>query len=442
MKKLALVLTLAAFAALGTPGARAEIGTVDEVPAATLLLPYFEVDYLDPTGPTTTLTINNASATANLAHVTLWTDQGIPTLTFDVYLTGYDVQQLNLRTLFETGNLPITADLGSDPADTISPKGTLSQDINFPETSAPCNGVYSSPELTPTFLRHLRRSHTGRRSPVLGGCSGARYGDNVARGYVTVDVVTGCTLENPSSAGYFAGTASSSNVLWGEYEVTDAQQNFEWGGSLVHIESCDGALSVGNGAGLCPFTAGDYTFYGRMVAFAATDQREPLATSFASHFVGDQGTAATNDLLVWRDTKVAPVGAAGVHSCKTVPSWFPLAQTDVVAFDEQENPADLCFLPDNVSPPIGGPQTCFPLATQRVSIQAGNPLGFPLDTPFTDGWLYLNLNHTVAGDPVPGVAQAWVENAQSTQGRFAVGFHAFALDNAATAIPGGTLLIP
>ena len=444
MKKLALVLSfVAAVAALGAPSARAEIGTVDQVPAATLLLPNFEVDYLNPNAASTTITINNASATATLAHVTLWTDEAIPTFTFDVYLTGYDVQQVNLNSLFATGNLPVTADAGSDPTETISPQGDLSQDINFPATGIPtCDGTYSSPALTQAELKHVRAAHSGKRSAILGGCAGAQYGDNLARGYVTIDLANDCTPLNPASAGYFAGPAGNSNLLWGDYTVTDPTNNFEWGGSLVHIESCGGPIAVGNGAGLCPFAPGDYTFYGRYVAFTAADQREPLATNFAVRYANGGPDSADTDFTVWRDTKLPPTGANGKHNCKKDPSWFPLAQTDVVAFDHQENPVDLCFLTDNVSPPIGGPQTCLPLATQRASIADGTTLGASLDVPFSSGWLFLNLNHVVAGDPLPGLAQAWVEVAQTSQGRFAAGFHALPLDNAASVNAGGVILIP
>lgn len=55
--------------ALAVP-ARAEIGTIDAVPAATLLLPYFEVDLTNPNGITTLFSVNNASASAAVAHVT------------------------------------------------------------------------------------------------------------------------------------------------------------------------------------------------------------------------------------------------------------------------------------------------------------------------------------------------------------------------------------
>ncbi len=119
----------------------------------------------------------------------------------------------------------------------------------------------------------------------------------------------------------------------------------------------------------------------------------------------DKGT----DLLVWRDSKTAPSGANGRRACGTKPAWFPLSQTDVVAFDQTENPSDLCFLPDNVSPVIGGTQSCFPLSTQRIHVSGGNTLAADMGVPFKRGWLYLNLNQTLAsGDPYPGLAQAWV----------------------------------
>lgn len=452
MKKLAFVLAFAAattLALVAAPrAARAEIGTADQVPAATLLLPYFEVKLDDANGVSTAFSINNASATAVLAHVTLWTDEGVPTFNFDVYLTGYDTQNINLRSLFDTGTVPVTASAGQDPGDTIgdpndgiSNKGQLSQDITF----ASCTGQlpYASPELSAVELKHIRTAHTGRRSDVLNGCAASNYGDLVARGYVTVDTVNSCNVLDPSSPGYFASIVTLQNVLWGDYTITNPAENSEAASPLVHIEACGSPQYVGNGAGLCPFAPGDYTFYGRLDAFAATDQREPLATLFASRYVNGGTFTGGTDLLVWRDSKTPPTGANRKHNCNKRPSWFPLAQTDVVAFDETENPTDLCFLPDNVSPAIGGPQPCFPLVTQRVATTTGNPFGKPLNPPSPFGWIFMNLNHTIVSDPQPGVAQAWVETVQSASGRFAVGFQAIPFDNANDpASGGGGILIP
>src|SRR3978361_1224590 len=134
MKKIALCLALLGLLALGGQ-ALAVICAIDEVPAATLFLPYFEVDLANPNGVTTLFSVNNASATAVLPHVVVWSDLSVPVLDFNVYLTGYDVQSINMRDIL-AGALPQTASAGQDPGDLISPKGNFSQDINF----ASCSG--------------------------------------------------------------------------------------------------------------------------------------------------------------------------------------------------------------------------------------------------------------------------------------------------------------
>ena len=435
--------------------AAAEICTIDDVPAATLLLPYFEVS-LSNRDIETLFSINNASASAAVAHVTLWTDESIPTLDFDIYLTGYDVQTINLHDLFLFGILPRTADDGADsgipPGDSVSPQGPLSQDINFPGATGPCGSpatLYAAPPtptLTPALLDHVRKAHTGQFSPIYGGCLGLNYGDNIARGYITVDSVTTCNLQFPSSAGYFTGIADSRNILWGDSIYVDQFQNFAQGETLVHIEACPNP-SVGQGADDCPFVPGDYTFYGRYVAGAATDQREPLATNFASRYINGAAFTGGTDLIVWRDSKI-PLGAViPVHSCAVGHfSWVPLNQADVVAFDEAENPTNLCFQGDNVSPPTGGAETCFPVEAQRVNLQSSSvPFGDTPAPPTPFGWMFLNLNTTVVGQ-APGlpaaVAQAWVTTVMNAQGRFSVGYDAIKLDTACDNVTGGLVLIP
>src|SRR5688500_18550261 len=93
-------------------------------PAATLLLPYFEVDINSPagTGETTIFTITNVSNLPQVAHITLWTDFSYPVIDFNVYLTGYDVQSINLYDVIVRGELAPDAGTGSG----ISPVGSLS----------------------------------------------------------------------------------------------------------------------------------------------------------------------------------------------------------------------------------------------------------------------------------------------------------------------------
>jgi hypothetical protein len=480
MRKITICLALMAFLAVGGQ-AVAEICTIDDVPAATLLLPYFEVDLSSDQGITTLFSINNASAAAALAHVTVWTDQSIPTLDFDVYLTGYDVQTINVRDIFN-GILPVTGDRGADTLDGLdddSPSPPLGNtqaanvnpfigpftpgvptEFDFPGSTGPCVAPYTNPVLDNFRVTNLRLAHTGQNAPAYGGCLAADYGDNIVRGYITVDSVTQCNLLFPSSAGYFStGIADTRNILWGDYFYVEPSENFAQGETLVHVESCNTPPAnpaitdpyvgfVGNGAGNCPFTIVDYTFYGRYAPVAGKDQREPLATTFASRFINGGVFDGGTDLIVWRDSKTIPTGVNGPYVCgsTTRPAWFPLNQADVVAFDEQENPEDLCFAGDIVSPPLGGAQTCFPLEAQRVSLAGGNIIGADPNPTADFGWIYLNLNHTLAAaagtDPFPGVAQAWVTTVMRAEGRFSVGMDAIQLDNACYTVPGGVVFIP
>jgi hypothetical protein len=387
------------------------------VPAATLLLPYFEVDVANQWRANTLFSINNASASAVLAHVVVWSDLSVPVLDFNLYLTGYDVQTISLYDVLN-GHLPQTASDGQDPADTISPQGDFSQDINF----ASCTGFLPTPTLRADFVDHLRLALTGQPSPTfLGGrCAGRAFGDNIARGYVTVDTVNNCTLRFPGDSGYFVNDVTFQNVLWGDFFLVQELQNLADGNPLVHIEA-----SLTNPETSTP---GQYTFYGRYVGWNATDHREPLSTSFAARYVTKGTFDGGTSLLVWRDSKVNQ----GAFVCSTPPVWYPLGQEGLVIFDEQEQPMTTTAFPVSPQPQEQG-LIPFPAETQRVQVG-----GLDLPVPFDFGWLYLDLNTTVApAGPVPpedpAAAQAWVVVTMSAQGRFSVGFDAIQLDSACSA---------
>jgi hypothetical protein len=419
MKRIVLALALLGSLATGK-GAQAVIGTVDDVPAATLLLPYFEVNLADVNGVTTLFSVNNASATAVLVHVVLWSDLSVPVLDFNIYLTGYDVQSVNLRDILVNGTLPRTATDGQDPSDTISPQGLFSQDINF----ASCTGQLPPPALPASFVAHLQASLTGEFSSILGGCAGRAFGDDIARGYVTMDTVNNCTLQFPGDAGYFlsggSGSATNQNLLWGDYFYVHPGQNFAQGETLVHVEA-----SATNPETSVP---GEYTFYGRYVAWTAADNREPLTTNFAVRYINGGAFTGGTDLITWRDSKVNQ----GAFKCGTFPSWYPLGQEQIVIFDEQENPEVPQTLPVSPQPP-GDQIIPFPAEAQRTAVDGED---FPVSFDF--GWLFLNLNTTVAAaganppeDPL--AAQAWVTAVMDADGRFSVGFDAIQLDNATNA---------
>ncbi len=478
MKRLALILTLLS---LLTPGgqALAELCTIDTVPAATLLLPYFEVDLFTPPnkGVDTLFSINNASAAPTLAHVSVWTDWSQPVLDFDLYLTGYDVQTVSLRNVLVRGNLPVTADLQRDQGpcseprdgapdstcvagvpDSCSPHGDNPEwDASFDGTGVLVDGVencidifpfFVNPLLQDTRLDTIQTKLTGLPIPALGTCHGADYGppNTRARGYLTIDNVRACSLIFPNDPGYFSdgvepGLASNVNQLWGDWFLVDPVFKYAAGDSLVHVEAAD------------DFTGGanDYTFYRRFTGpiTAGEDNREPLGTTWGVRYLNGAPFTGTS-LVVWRDATITDIredgftcGAPG--TVLAGPSWHPLNETQVVAFDEAEGFEEICgleFGPDGppVSPPTdpdSNDPTCFPLETQRVSM--GDD---PLELASDFGWAYLNLNVGI-DDPrtgEPGVdydpsgletmAQSYVQPNHSALALYTVGYPATELTSA------------
>ncbi len=428
MKKTAVCIALVGLLALGGQ-AIAEIGTIDDVPAATLLLPYFAVDLNDPLALTTLFSINNASAAPAIAHVTLWTDLSVPTLDFNVYLTGYDVVTFNLRDLFTTGTVPATEHIND--GDAISPVGVFSLVTN-PITgvgpgSTSCNGQLPLPPLPGVLLDHIRAAHTGLASPVVFGglCSGVEYGDNIARGYITIDSVNFCTLDFPGDTGYFIaggnGAANNLNQLWGDYFYVNSGENFAQGETLVHLEA-SAALGAAN-----------YTYYRRYSGGA--DQREGMGSTFAVRYNDGGAFSGGTSLVVWRDAKrtIFPFSCA-----LTAPAPYPLGQTQIVIFDEDENPD----VPESspFSPVIPG-TSLLPFPWETQSTQVNGP-DFPV--PFNFGWLYLNLNAAVAGSQVPfePIMQNWVTALMDADGRFSVGFDAIQLDNVTDPATATNILLP
>ena len=206
---------------------------VGERPAATLLFPYFEVELTNPAGRTTLIAINNRNTVFPvLARVTLWTDWGVPTYGFTLFLASNDVQTINVRDLFTTGNSPTTG-----PGAAIFPG---------------CNNSLGT-NIAPALLR---TAHTGQNT--LGSCFGSGIlGPNVATGYITVDASARCPVPNgggsdsPGDAGYFTGAgaiAVTDNVLWGDWFLVTPDQAFATGNPAVHIQADPDF-----------FGAGDYT---------------------------------------------------------------------------------------------------------------------------------------------------------------------------------------
>ena len=163
-RMLALSLALTALLVAAPAGAQSTLGDCMIGPAlgSTLLVPYFEVDLDDPNGVTTILSINNGRNDPALVRVVLWTDWGVPTLAFDVYLLGFDVQPINVRTIF-AGNVPSTGE-GADLSGFEFRRSTSTR-------SSPRTSGGSSPPTTPAS--RVRSSPTAPASPTATGSPAA-----------------------------------------------------------------------------------------------------------------------------------------------------------------------------------------------------------------------------------------------------------------------------
>jgi hypothetical protein len=366
-------------------------------PAATLLVPYFEVDLANPTGRTTLVSVNNAAPRPTLARMVLWTDWGVPTLAFDIYLTGYDVQTLNLRDVFN-GNLPLTGP-------SISPTGPLSQaGPGFPGCSGSAGATRA---MGPEIQSSLRAAHTGQPIPnsqPAQCAASARPKSPLVIGYITVDVVNRCTAPSvmstantPADPTYFAkggtGLASDVNVLWGDVYFHDSQLNQAMSQPAITVVA-DAQF----------FNPGDYTFYGRYDSFDSRDDRMPLSSMYYVRFFNGGTLSGGTDLLVWRDNRSPEASSL---PCGSVPSWAAPGEEQLLIFDEQENAAAL-------SKP-----NAFPFATQRVKVG-----GRTIPTQPNFGWLMLDLWHADGTH-----AQGWVGSLLSSSGRFSSGHEAMRADD-------------
>ena len=429
--KISFLALLAASMLLSSVSARADgpaIGTVREEPGATLLLPFFEVDLANAGGRTTRFWINNASASAAMAHVTVWTDLSVPVLAFDVYLTGYDMQSIDMRDILN-GSLPQTASAGQDPNDTISPKGASSQDINFGPN---CTGVLPPAPLSAGEVTALRNALTGAASSLLGGMCGGRSSPGRAQGYVTVDSVNTCTSAFPNDPNYQSGGSrqlDDRNILWGDFVYANGSNAFQ-GAPLVAV--------IANQTSTETTTSGQYTFYGRYNGWTAADHRAPLATNFAGRYV-----RGSTQAIVWRDPKVDQAA----FTCGTLPDWYPMGQEGIVIFDQQEHPEIPISYPVAPQPPNPG-LIPFPAAAQKTLIGNGAavngvlaPGAFPVS--FGSGWIYYNFNTFVipaGSNPSedPAASQAWIITMRPVSGSAGIvgliGGQATQLDSASVAV--------
>jgi hypothetical protein len=345
-------------------------------PAATLLLPYFEVDVTKPvTDATNTIfSIINTSRSPQTARVTFWTDYANPALWFNVYLTGYDVEPISIYDVLVAGKLP--------PAPAAAPDACKTGSGDLPAAVA-------------EQLRQILTTGSVSASDCkVGGVH------TLATGYVTIDVVNACSLVSPLEPAYYSQVLGYDNVLTGDYEDVHPDTgigNFAGGSPLVHIKA------IPNGGGTATATPLPYTFYDRYTPAASkrVDRRQPLPSAFMSRFIQGGTAALFTDFVFWRE--------ASTSGCGSTNSVMPVAT--VIRFDEFENPTLTAIAPNS-------PAT--------ASISTASSVFPPLFGASLTGWMYIDLDNRTLSTRS---SQNWVTVRMRAEGRYGVTYDAIALKN-------------
>jgi hypothetical protein len=362
-------------------------------PAATLLLPYFEVDLAATSDQTTLFTITNVSRYSQIAHVTLWTDWAFPVLNFNIFLAGYDVQSINLRDILVGGI--VASAVGTGPTTVKSPLGALTSPANGgPGYTNPnfkavidCDAVPGI--IQQTFMAAVRQTlTTGVYNPGgLASCPNPVGGVHAnAIGYATIDIVESCTSRLPSDPLYYTTDLLFDNVLIGDYQQigpkpagTSSALLDAGGNPMVHIR----AVPEGGGAGSNVATELPYTFYDRYTPAAnrIQDRRQPLPSTFAARFIQGGVAAFATNYTIWREG--FGVGACGASL--VLNAQLPVAEIE--RLDEHDNPS--VTSPCNIL----CPSPTLPVLPATSSTSTASGLYPSISTADVGGWMYLNLNN-------------------------------------------------
>jgi hypothetical protein len=387
-------------------------------PAATLLLPYFEVETAGAagTGATTLFTITNTSRFPQIAHVTVWTDWSFPVLDFNIFLTGYDVQGINLFDVIVRGIIvpgapagtsittvpgspqPAGSTIGATPANnTSNPNFILT---GGRDVRASCAGLPGTIQADlANAIKNALTTGTGYVSTAA-SCGSTRIGfDHGTRaiGYVTADVVSYCSQQLPTDSGYYSGSAGAmlfDNTLIGDYQqigptpagagtaaAFDAQGN-----PMVHIRAVPegGVSGAHTGGSVIVPTNLPFTFYDRYTGATPTwDRRQPLPSLFAARYIQGGTAGFATDYKIWREGLTGNTTVCGDYAANS-----SLLVTSFIRFDEHENSYGTGIA--NCVSPCGSVVTTLPETSRTATTAPIFPTLTGLDV---GGWMYLNLSN-------------------------------------------------
>jgi hypothetical protein len=373
MKTVSAALLLVCLTSSGAALA-ASCGTAN-VPAATLLVPYFRVsrngatdaspDIPDALGQTETLVaITNVSANGLVVHATVWNKYGIPVLGFNIPMTAYDVVTFRMKDVLN-GKLNVNPNTqngskASDPCGLNQQTGlyapsTIVSQTHYVRFRNPSDddahraiSRYQTPAFSTAFRRILWKSLDESGDVTGFGGPGANVldadvpacvatsadGDAVTgdfSGYVTFDVVNYCTTFFPTQGEYYADDAIatllpgySPNAIIGDsfYLDSSVPSGHISGSPMVALEF-EGELTDWNQV---------KTFYGRYRSAMPADDgvniavpsefrwigdgREALSNHYAFRYLNDDQRGLRSWAVVWRsDTYNNPDRDGDVDLC-------------------------------------------------------------------------------------------------------------------------------
>ena len=373
------------------------------MPAATLLLPYFDVD-LDTPGRTTIFSITNVTNEDRIARVTLWTDRSYPVFNFNIYLTGYDVQAINLYDVLVHGVIGTPAGTGTS----VSKRGRFSD----PNPSINLTSCATQPGvLDASSAPYMQAALTEGK---INGCTEAGGVHEHATGYLTVDVVRNCGTALPTERKYWTEDIAFDNVLTGEFHQVDSTNDFAQGEPMVHIRA------IPEGGGTTPLPR---TFYSRYVPADLTkgfDGRQPLPSIFAARWIQGSSAQFRTSFKIWRE------GRSGLGAnCTTYAADGRISYPESVRFDEAEN--GVADVP--ITRPFPPPRP----TTSATSLLANDDTQFfpQLTNGAVGGWLYFNLNDCDPGtcSDAADATQSWVVVSMRAEGRYSADTPAVMLGN-------------
>jgi len=398
--------------------ASCDIGTYA---AATLLLPYFEVEYDQPQneGLNTVFTVINTSAAPQIVRVTIWTDWGFPATYFSMFLTGYDAHTISMYDILARGNYPVTS--------SMTPVGANSTSEN-PHFYSEIWCEHAGGSIGPDAAHRLQRMLTTGEYKEPGCRVGGVH--PYAVGYVTLDVVNSCAVDSPMSDTYWKEVILYDNVLTGDYERINPKTttgNYAGGNPLVHIR----AIPEGGTAGTTTKALLPYTFYDRYTPKDARgiDRRQPLPAVFAARYINGGRESFQTNFAIWRE---GVIGRDMAECSYAKNGALPLFTPMVVRFDEHENAVATTGCDEN--------GCVYPTTGATTLLSAASPLLPPSPSGDVAGWIWINLDNgagSAASSPYSSrrPSQNWIIVQMYAEGRYAVDFDATTIVNGCTVAP-------